>query len=50
MLPPLSMRVLDDLYMDFALGFRVKCISDNVYKIKLYDNYTDVLHQTFFTT
>lgn len=44
------MQVLDDLYIDFALGFRVQCKSNNVYKIKLYDNYTDILHQTFITT
>lgn len=48
-LPPLSIKIFDDLYMDFALGFRLKCTSDNCYVVKLYDDYTDILHHTFIT-
>jgi hypothetical protein len=49
MLPSFSMQIFDDLYMDFALGFRIRCNSNTKYKIKLYDDYTDLLHHTFFT-
>ncbi len=48
-LPTFYLNPLKDLYFDFALGFRICCRSDISYKIKLFDDYTDRLHHTFFT-
>lgn len=48
-LPSYYLNPIQDLFIDFALGVRVNCISDTRYKVQIYDDYTGILHHSFYT-